>query len=314
LEPPNAGAELIDVTLGIDSSAICTWLADTDTSIALSSLDLTAGHLRPAATPVVVARQSGDGKVSQTWDIPNPLDGASYQVLPEGHLLARAHYLTIIEEDFRRRAIVYDPNGAIVSMGSFRVEAEDVRATGGGAIWVAHEAMTFGDYWRPVPGLECYSTDLELRWAPDGDLYLNPGPMSVLGDGVVFFDYERGAPYLSADESWMTDLPDTFGWVLHDPESRRWGFVDDDTPGQLNVTLGWTDFHGRWKPFSRGPIAVPVASPLEHTRVECDASSIHVWVGQRWYSVTLSDFFDESVRSIEPRLPDISSEKEEPEQ
>ncbi|EKU45738.1 hypothetical protein C272_13278 [Brevibacterium casei S18] len=41
LEPPNVGAELIDVTLGIDSSAICTWLGGTAASVALSSSDLT---------------------------------------------------------------------------------------------------------------------------------------------------------------------------------------------------------------------------------------------------------------------------------
>ena len=242
------------------------------------------------------------------------MDGASYQVLPEGHLLARAHYLTIIEEDFRRRAIVYDPGGSIVSMGSFHAEAEYVRATRNGAVWVAHEAMTFEDDCYPVPGLARYSTDLQLQWEPDKELQIDPGPLSVLGDGVVFFDYERGAPYLSAEESWMKDQPEAFGWVLHDPESRRWGFVEDQTPGHLNVTLGWTDLHGRWKPFSRGPIAVPVASPMEHASVECDASAIHTWVGQRWYSLTLSDLFDDSVRSIAPRLPDVSSEEEEPQQ
>ncbi|WP_211978358.1 hypothetical protein [Brevibacterium sp. W7.2] len=314
LEPPIAGAELIGVTLGVDSRALCTWLAGTDDGFDAPPADVAAGHLRPAASPVTVTLQDKEAGVVQVWDIPNPMEGASYRVLPEGHLFACAYYLTIIEESFRRRAIVYDRNSAIVTMGSLRVEADDVRTTGDGAIWVANKAIIFEDFWIPVPGLERFSADLKLQWEPNEGLRFSPGPMSVLGDGVVFFDHEHGAPYLSADESWLADQPDASGWVLHDPETQRWGFVELEAAGQLYVTLGWMAFHGRWKPFSKGSIPVPFASPMESTHVECDASSVHVWIGQRWYSLTLSDLFDDSIKSVAPRLPDVAPEEEEPAQ
>ena len=314
LEPPIAGAELIDVTLGVDSRALCTWLAGTDDGFDASPADVAAGHLRPAADPVTVTLQDKEAGVVQVWDIPNPVVGASYRVLPDGHLLAFSGYSAYYEHA-QKNALIYNRHGAIVSLDSIGVEVTDVRTTVNGAIWIAHDRVEEGDHWRDDYGLERFSADLELQWRAGEDAQVYAGPMSVLGDDVVFYDNAHDAPYCSATRSWLSHPPDASGWILHDPVRSQWGIVDDAPQNggdvsskEIEVTLGWGDCVGEWKPYSKGSIVLPLASALERTQVECDAFSVNVWVGQRWYSLSLNDLFNDSIRTTPPRLPDIASE------
>lgn len=305
LSPPMPGAELLDVSLGVGATAVCTWLVDADIDLVAPSLDSGDGHLRPPGQPVTVTQQSADGETINCWSIAGPLDRASYRVLPGSRLLAvgvgQAH-----REDPRQNAVIYDRNCAMISMGSFGAAVTDVRTTPNGSIWVAHDLDAEGAHGREGHGLERFSSDLKLQGRPDDDVGFDPGSLSVLGDDVVFYDHHHDAPYSSRTNSWLSDPPDALGRILHDPAQARWGFVRITDCEELEVTLGWSGYQGEWKPFSKGSIALPFASPLEQTRVDCDASSVHVWVGQRWYSLSVWDLFDDSIRVVPATLPESS--------
>lgn len=254
---------------------------------------------------MTLTHQSIDGEVEHRWTISDPIRNMQYRVLPGERLLAFAGYLSMFD-DTSRTVLVYDSAGVIVSTGSFDIEVTDVRATEGGSIWVAHDVVLEGGHSRADYGLELCSDDLDLRWMATEECQLWPGEMSVLGENVLFIDDERSAPLCTNPKVRLGNAPEADGWVLHNPDLGQWAFVDDSAPDHLEVTLGWADFEGNWKPYSKGPIALPYPSPMERRKVECDAQSIHVWVGQRWYSLTLSSIFDDSVRSIPPRLPDVT--------
>lgn len=306
LVPPSSGAELLDVSLGCGSTAVCTWRLD---ELVDPRSNARGHHIEGDANKAaeVVTHHNADGEVLHRWDLTDPLLNAAYQALPGNRLLAYSRYLSM-SDNARRSVLVYDSSGKVISTGSFDFEVTDVRVTESGKTWVAHDGVVDGDHSREDYGLELYSSDFNRLWMATEDSPFWSDPMSVLGADVLFTDVVRPGIFCTQQNVRLENAPEAGDWVLHEPELRRWAFINDSQPDRLEATLGWADYRDQWKPHLKGPLVLPFASPMERTKVECDATSIHVWVGQRWYKLELKQLFDDSIRTTPPRLPDVNDE------
>jgi uncharacterized protein with PIN domain len=69
--------------------------------------------------------------------------------------------------------------------------------------------------------------------------------------------------------------------------------------------LGWTGYDGELKPHARSIVECPPTSRFEAPVIECDADRMYYWVGNRWYTVTLDNLFDNTSRQVAARLPAV---------
>lgn len=303
LESPGVEFSLVDVACGLPGTSLSTWSDGSERqSPDIDSFGKVEHLLRTDLRAETVLMHGEEEKLLRQWDLYIDQPDANYRIFPNGNLLIFPNQHRY-ERDRPHDVVIIDPAGEIVSAGTFSRNVRDVQITPGGDLWVI-----FGG-WDPsvefeFDGIAKYSANLDLLWAPDDDI--DASCLAVLGESALAWDNFSWIGTVLPDGPFVApSLVGSVDGVMYQPDGHRWGFVQDNRCGAATLTLGWSGYHGEWKPYAQSLVALPPVSRFEKPMIRCEADTLHVWIGNRWYSVTLDRLFDDVFRKVAPRLPDV---------
>jgi hypothetical protein len=305
LESPGVEFSLVDVACGLPGTSLSTWCDGSERQ----SLDIDSfgkvEHLLRTHLRAETVLMHDEEKLLRQWDLFIDQPDSNYRVFPNGNLLIFPNQHRY-ERDRPHNVVIIDPAGEIVSAGTLSRNVRDVQISAGGNLWV-----TFGELGPIVndelDGIAKYSPNFDLLWAPDDDI--EASSLAVLGESALIWDDASWIARMLPDGPFVgPDLSGSVEAVMYQPDDRRWGFVQGNPYGSVTVTLGWSGYHGEWKPYAQSVVALPPASRFEKPIVRCEADAMHVWVGNRWYIVTLDALFEDTFRTVAPKLPVVGND------
>jgi hypothetical protein len=232
------------------------------------------------------------------------------QPLPGGSILLVAHRCRWRPEGADRNAVVYGPDGDVVTEEVLGDGIAHVLADSAGHVWVGYsEEGIYGNYgWGHRGGPEPVGSCGLVRWSPDlRPAWRYPGAASPFGgisdcyalnvDATTAWTcYDGGHSIVRIDDGelsgWRNDVGPRAALAVDGTRVALFGRSGPLTVGELSS--------GRFQPISEYQLVQPSGSPLPaHTQIVGRGPSLHFLTDDYWYQLSIRDIPRTPPRAIE---------------
>jgi len=195
---------------------------------------------------------------------------------------------------------IIDERGEIVARGFLGDDVAFVRATPSGDIWIGYgdegcggnlgwgyDLDGHGVCWSPaMQGLVKWSSGFDVRWLPPEQV-LEPTAPTLMGEDILANEWP---------ETILTSTGTRFDSKVASPlvaltDGSRYAVVGQGDNGHRTVILGHEGGPDGFVWDADGSLPGTYARPHEAMTIAGYGEVLNIWVGRRWFQVTLADLY-----------------------